>query len=223
MSHAIALRTQAGSFHAPELDGSRIAACAGTIAINAALVALLLVPLSHRLPQVPTLDEALQAIDVTTFKPVEPPAPQVEVVDRPPTPSAQPTRQPQVSAPALDPVVASQPGDEMAEPAAADTGPSLDPLPPPGATVLQTLSAPAPAYPGEALRQGLSGTVELEILVGIDGRPLDARVVRSSGHRVLDQAARRAVLRYWTFHPAMRGGQAVQALGRVPIEFKLER
>ena len=64
--------------------------------------------------------------------------------------------------------------------------------------------------------------VELEILVGTDGRALDVRIVRSSGHRVLDQAARRTVLTKWTFVPAMRDCQAVQALGRVPIEFRLD-
>ena len=82
--------------------------------------------------------------------------------------------------------------------------------------------SPPPAYPGEAVRNGLTGVVELEILVGIDGHPLEARVVRSSGHRLLDAAARRTVLAKWRFQPAMRNGQPVQSLGRVPIEFRLD-
>jgi periplasmic protein TonB len=72
------------------------------------------------------------------------------------------------------------------------------------------------------MRSGLMGVVELEILVGVDGRPIDVRIVRSSGHRVLDQAARRTVLSKWTFVPAMRDGRAVEAIGRVPVEFRLD-
>ena len=70
---------------------------------------------------------------------------------------------------------------------------------------------------------GITGTVELEILVGIDGKPIDVLIVRSSGNRALDQAARKVVLQRWAFQPAMENGQAVQARGRVPIEFKLDR
>ena len=51
--------------------------------------------------------------------------------------------------------------------------------------------------------------------------PLDVRIVKSSGHRVLDQAARRTVLSKWTFVPAMRDGRAVEAVGRVPVVFTL--
>jgi protein TonB len=93
-------------------------------------------------------------------------------------------------------------------------------LPMAGAS-LQALMSPAPPYPPQAVRDGLTGIVELEILVGVDGRPVEVTIVRSSGHRMLDQAARRVVMTRWTFRPAMRDGQAVQAIGRVPIEFVL--
>ena len=85
------------------------------------------------------------------------------------------------------------------------------------------LRNPAPAYPVDAIRNNITGTVELEILVGADGKPLEVSVVRSSGNRALDQAARKVVLQRWLFQPAMENGQAVQVRGRVPIEFKLER
>ena len=52
---------------------------------------------------------------------------------------------------------------------------------------------------------------------------LEAEVVRSSGHRVLDHAARRQVLSRWMFKPAVQAGAPVQALGRVPVEFRLDR
>ncbi len=44
-------------------------------------------------------------------------------------------------------------------------------------------------YPLMARRQGLSGTVELEVLLEPTGRVRDVRVVSSSSHAVLDDAA----------------------------------
>src|SRR3546814_15407316 len=62
----------------------------------------------------------------------------------------------------------------------------------------------------------------LQVLVDVDGRPLQVDVEHSSGHRVLDNAARRYVLQNWTFRPAMRGGRPVQAVGLVPIAYSLD-
>src|SRR3546814_15984694 len=67
--------------------------------------------------------------------------------------------------------------------------------------------APSPPYPRAALRAGLQGTVMLQVLVDVDGRPLQVDVEHRSGYRVLDNAARRYVLQHWTFRPAMRGGR----------------
>ena len=86
---------------------------------------------------------------------------------------------------------------------------------------LAYLSAPAPAYPRMAKQRGITGTVLLQVLVGIDGRPLEVTVAQSSGNRELDEAARAQVLRRWSFQPASKNGQAVQAIGMVPIEFAL--
>lgn len=206
------------------LDVSRIAAYVGTIAINVALILLLLAPLSERLPDLPSIakDPILVLWQPPRPKIVEPPVP-VPVVQRPPTATTQPVRQPQQVVPVETPVVDPQPGDVAIEPVDIAPGPEpmLDPTPASGAQ-LQALRSPPPPYPAEAMRSGLMGVVELEILVGVDGRPLDVRIVRSSGHRVLDQTARRTVLSKWTFVPAMRDGRAVEALGRVPVEFRLD-
>jgi protein TonB len=63
-----------------------------------------------------------------------------------------------------------------------------------------------PVYPPEAARLGQAGTVVVLIHVSMQGVALDAEVVRSSGYRLLDEAARNAVLR-WEFLPAMRDGK----------------
>jgi protein TonB len=91
----------------------------------------------------------------------------------------------------------------------------------PAAMQLQYKLAPAPAYPRRALQQRLTGTVMLQVLVGVDGRPLEVKVAQSSGHRELDEAARAQVFKRWSFQPATRNGQAVQAMGMVPIAFAL--
>ena len=50
-------------------------------------------------------------------------------------------------------------------------------------------------YPLAARRQGLSGTVEIDVTIDADGRVRSAEVVASSSHSVLDEAAADAVKR----------------------------
>lgn len=78
----------------------------------------------------------------------------------------------------------------------------------------------APVFPKIADRRGWFGTVHLSIDVAADGTVSDVRVDRSSGHKILDDAALRAV-RDWRFAPAMRGGVPAGVTVRKPIEFKL--
>lgn len=48
-------------------------------------------------------------------------------------------------------------------------------------------------YPDEARRRNLSGELELEVTLNTDGSLLGIELLRSSGHEVLDEAARRIV------------------------------
>lgn len=47
-----------------------------------------------------------------------------------------------------------------------------------------------PEYPARAIRAGWEGIVELEFLVGLDGRVVESRIAKSSGHDLLDNSAR---------------------------------
>jgi len=224
MAHAIHFPAKAHE----SLDGGRIAASTGTLLINGALLLALLVPISQRVLDAPTPeDDAITIVQLPKLMPIPPPVvvEPVEITRKPPTPATRPSRQTHtVVAQIEQPVVDAQPGDIAMDAAdiAVDEGTTtVEPATSSSIAQLQALRAPPPTYPAEAMRAGLSGTVELEILVGTDGRALDVRIVRSSGHRVLDQAARRTVLSKWTFVPAMRDGRAVEALGWLPIEFKL--
>ena len=48
-------------------------------------------------------------------------------------------------------------------------------------------------YPDEARRQGISGTLRVQVSLNADGTVRDAIITRPSGHRVLDEAALRIV------------------------------
>ena len=57
------------------------------------------------------------------------------------------------------------------------------------AAIVDASACAKPEYPRNAARNGESGTVMLALLVGLDGRVIDAKVTQSSGYRELDKAA----------------------------------
>ncbi|WP_197427156.1 energy transducer TonB [Noviluteimonas gilva] len=224
MSHTIAPslpRRQAQAGHLLERPSpARITAIAGVIALHAAALMLLLMPMAP--PQAMVEEDVAIPIFVIP-KHVDPPPPPTppethrRIEPRPVTP----TRSPPVEQP---PVV---------DPVGVDIAPPYDPAPdtaivvettPPGpirADSLEYASAPPPAYPRDAMTRRIEGTVILEVLVGVDGVPLDVRVQTSSGNRSLDEAARKHILKKWKFKPATQDGYAVEAIGLVPVKFVL--
>lgn len=222
MVQALALRTR--RFHIGKLDVTRISAEAGAIAINGAALLLLLAPLSVH---VPTMEEPV----ITTLYPViekippPPPPPTTVPVRRRAAPTL-PALQPERIEIELPPVVDPRPGDTVVErtlvaDASIDrSGALTEPL---SGAHLEYEVAPPPTYPAQALRGMLTGTVTLRVLVDVDGKPIDVQVATSSGHRMLDAAARKQVLAKWRFRPAMQDGHAVQAIGLVPVVFNLDR
>ena len=211
------------------LDPGRITAGAGAIALNALLLMLLLVPIAAPPIIERTDDRPTIWLPLPRPKPVPVPPIPVPIKERPTAaPDPRPVERP-VERPMLDTTDDPQPGDIVVPPGDERVvAPPVDPVlpidsgePMEGAH-LQYASAPPPPYPRDALRDGLTGTVMLRVLVDVDGRPLDVSIERSSGHRVLDVAARRQVLGKWRFRPAMRNGVAVQAIGVVPVEFTLD-
>jgi protein TonB len=89
------------------------------------------------------------------------------------------------------------------EPARTDAAPAADaaPRPAPAAQIqLRAISTVAPRYPADALRSNLSGEVQVEFTVNVDGSVSNARVVRADPPRVFDREAVAAVRR-WRFEP----------------------
>jgi len=211
------------SHERPHLEPNRIAGLAAAIAVNAAFLMLLLVPLHT--PPLPVLPTPGLVIRWIIAKPLPPVAP-IKVPVSHPRPTTHPiaAREPTAVAPDDPPVIvdstmATQASSEPEIGPPADN-PAEDRQPQVGMS-LQYDMAPAPGYPRDALREGVQGTVLLQVLVDVDGRPLRVDVQRSSGDRRLDVAARRQVLDHWRFRPAMKDGHAVQAIGLVPVAFNL--
>jgi protein TonB len=116
-----------------------------------------------------------------------------------------------------EPARAEEPRTRPAPEASED--PAGSTYQPPGIRRGSRRNAP-PAYPAHARRRGVEGTVILLVHVGPDGRPRRVEVDQSSGHTLLDRAARRAVQK-WSFRPATRGGREVAGSVKVPVRFQL--
>ncbi|MFD0726378.1 energy transducer TonB [Lysobacter brunescens] len=210
------------------IQPARVLGIAGAITLNAAALMLLLVPVSA--PMGTIAEDVIDDIFVIPDRPTPPPPTPPEVPVQKTIPTTTPTQpvrtqpQTQVQTQSEAPVVDG--GTDYVPPAdpVIDTDPISPPNPgPQPSTRLEYASAPAPAYPPEALGRELEGTVMLKVLVDVDGSPLSVEIERSSGHRRLDDAARRQVLRKWKFKPAIKDGQAIQVYGIVPVSFTLTR
>lgn len=217
------------------LDFARIGAFSAVIAIHVIAAGLLLAP-----TRIPDPGRIEQSIPITFVLPATPPPPlvPVEVTHRPPItpdpvekthtvtpPIATHTATASNDAPPIAATTNSTAGNTVATGSGTTEGP-IEPKAEP--TVLRGsqlayASAPAPVYPRNALRDGIEGTVVLEVTVDENGKPIDVVIATSSGSRELDRAAREQVLRVWRFQPAMQNGHAVRAIGRVPVNFTLNR
>lgn len=160
--------------------------------------------------------------------PAEPPtAPARNAVPSPaspvraqPKPAKPPPRPAAVAPPAPSPMEPSPSVTENA-PAAHPEGASEPPSPEPMALTNPTFrSRTPPAYPAQALRDELEGSVRLKLLIAPEGGVTEAWVLRSSGHRSLDQAAL-AAARHWQLTPASRNGTPVSAWAEVEVPFRL--
>lgn len=169
------------------------------------------------------------------------PTPAPVVPPKPLPPVARPTPQAHRANPAAPPPAPSTPSQRTltappAEPAtrvreelvattphvaaAAAPEPSSAPVVPPR-TDAAHLNNPAPAYPAMARRFGEEGRVLFDVYILADGRVGEIKLKRSSGSRLLDQAALEAVRR-WRYVPAHRGSEPIPYWYVQPITFSLD-
>jgi TonB family protein len=77
-----------------------------------------------------------------------------------------------------------------------------------------------PDFSEEARKEHIEGAVELSVIVGIDGRPHDAKVEKGLGHG-LDEKALKAV-NEWRFEPALQNGQPIEKKIAIECTFHLD-
>lgn len=155
-----------------------------------------------------------------------------EAPEPPAEPEAAPEEQPPEvltrQEPEDAPDAAETPEAKPFEPAAERQPPS--PVAPPeapratGAVVsfpVPEADNPAPRYPEQARLKGQEGRVVIRAYVRTDGSVERTEMILSSGHDLLDRAARRAVER-WRFRPALLDGLPAPGEIDVPIQFVLK-
>ena len=71
-----------------------------------------------------------------------------------------------------------------------------------------------------AKEEGWEGVVLLQVLVRTSGEPGKITIRKSSGHKIIDNAAVDA-MRQWRFVPAMDGNFPVEKYVQVPLKFGL--
>jgi protein TonB len=75
-----------------------------------------------------------------------------------------------------------------------------------------------PRYPPLAIQTRTQGVVQIECVIGVDGRVSNMQVV--SGPALLIQAAMNAV-REWRYRPTMLNDDPVEVIMRVDVRFQL--
>lgn len=187
----------------------------------------------HNLPADAKLPPAKAEPLALEFAPPPPPPPPPE----PPKPQPQPQVVKQAPAPQPLPVVRNvvDTGPATADTVAVATTPqppappapvAAPPAPPPPEPVTEPRgfagykNNPAPEYPALAQDRGLQGQVILKVQVLATGKPATINIDKSSGHKILDDAAVKAV-QGWAFEPAKRGQTPIDGWVKVPLNFKL--
>ena len=169
-----------------------------------------------------------------TPAPIEPPKavplpPQPPRLQPRPRAAAEPLVVPALSAVPDTPTATIAPPVQAAPMAAAPATavPSAQPAPPSPPPVqlpssdADYLQNPPPPYPALSKRFNEQGKTTVKVLIGANGLPQRAEIVRSSGFARLDQAALATVMR-WRYVPGKRGGVAEDMWFNVPINWVLE-
>jgi TonB family protein len=71
--------------------------------------------------------------------------------------------------------------------------------------------SPPPDYPRLSSHNAEEGVVILLVKVGVDGIPIEAKILKSSGFPDLDENTRQNILARWQFYPAIREGVPIPA------------
>ncbi len=166
------------------------------------------VPPAPRRPQPtkPVLPRANTPPIEPTVAPAAPPAPDLPAI------AAAPSAAPQVATPTVAP--------GPAHPAAAASAAPEPVVETAASYKAEYLDNPPPPYPRLSRQLGEEGTALLKVQVGPNGRPLQIKLMSSTGYPRLDEAAE-ATVAQWRFVAATRNGQSITSWVLVPIKFRI--
>ena len=85
-------------------------------------------------------------------------------------------------------------------------------------TLLAAVQTPKPDYPIELACANVGGTAVFNVIVGVEGKPVEVKLLASSGQPKLDASAEAAV-HTWIFEAATRNGKPVVQGLQVPVRF----
>jgi len=199
--------------------GRRIVSLAAVIALHVALVAALVMSLGEQAIDVlrkPLVAKIIAAPKPPPPKPLPPTSPRTRHATPPPPPAYVPPSEVPVRAPspvthAITAVTTVMPPPAPAPRQVVRMAPVLD----------AAHSCPEPKYPLIARRLEESGTVTLRFLIGVDGHVMSGSVEQSSGYKMLDDAALRA-LSLCRFKPGTVDGQPLQSWANLKYVWNLE-
>jgi len=141
-----------------------------------------------------------------------------------PAPAATPAPEP-VAAPAATPEPMAAETAPAAEAALPEPRPAMQEQAPPmrikvGGNVqaANMIERAAPVYPPEAKAAGIQGTVQLDVLIGVDGGV--KRINAMAGPPMLVSAAEAAV-RQWRYRTTLLNGNPVEVITQISVNFKL--
>ncbi|WP_428313021.1 energy transducer TonB [Hydrocarboniphaga sp.] len=144
-----------------------------------------------------------------------PPPPPPPKLDIPPPPFVPP---PEIN-------IASAPAPTNTITASNKPAPPAPPKPATGVTrapVVKAKLCREPDYPAVSERLGETGSVTLQLLVGIDGKVTDSKVQTSSGFERLDKAAQAALSRC-KFEPGSVDGKPSPAWAQLKYTFRKQK
>ena len=216
------------SYAQPRENSSRRATgLAIVVALHVVLGYALVNGLARKIVQVVTQPLETKIIEETRPPPPDkpPPPPPPKLAAPPllfiPPPEVQ-VQVPQ-AAPTITAVTRTQPTGPIAAPGQrpAPPAPVVHHAPVRTPPVVDAKACEKPEYPPASLRAEETGIVLLAFLIDVNGAVVESKVERSTSHRRLDEAARKA-LSLCKFKPATVDGKPERAWAKIEYQWKID-
>ena len=201
--------------------GTRLIGIGFVVLLHVVVVYALVTGLAHR--AVDIIRAPIETEIIAAQKPETPPPPPPPLQLAPPPPAFVPPPEIQIEKPP------PPPPKSTAITAVTPVKPPVAPPPPavPAAEPVRVMPridaghSQEPEYPPTSRRLGEQGSVVLQVLVDVDGKVIDSKLLQSSGYDRLDQAALAGVKSNYRFLPGTLDGKPQQMWYTFKFTWKL--